>query len=330
MRGMRTTFALLLAVAGNAQAGTADCDGDAARVLHAAAHAATDARAYWLDGTRIRWPAQPADARYRLVASSSAGLCSCAASGLVRHRVTDPYSDQPDRPPTRGAATSADLDASPRTPALKPAGWDRRAAPAPRRWRSTDMAIYELHVRDFSIGDASVPPATAASTWPSPSRSQRHAPPARAGRRRPDRRAPAAGVRHRQRARSRLRHAAIRAGGRARQRRAAGRGDGRQRRTPTASTGATTRSTSTRPKAATPAMRPTARCASSSSADGAGAARAGLRVGMDVVYNHTTAIRPERRSVLDRIVPGYYHRLDANGDGRDLSTCCDNTATEHR
>jgi hypothetical protein len=39
---------------------------------------------------------------------------------------------------------------------------------------------------------------------------------------------------------------------------------------------------------------------------------AGLRVGMDVVYNHTTACGPERaESVLDRIVPGYYHRLNA-------------------
>jgi pullulanase len=38
---------------------------------------------------------------------------------------------------------------------------------------------------------------------------------------------------------------------------------------------------------------------------------AGLRVGMDVVYNHTTASGQHPQSVLDRIVPGYYHRLDA-------------------
>jgi pullulanase len=55
---------------------------------------------------------------------------------------------------------------------------------------------------------------------------------------------------------------------------------------------------------------------------------AGLRVGMDVVYNHTTVSGQEERSVLDRIVPGYYHRLDANGKV-ERSTCCDNTATEH-
>jgi pullulanase len=33
--------------------------------------------------------------------------------------------------------------------------------------------------------------------------------------------------------------------------------------------------------------------------------------------------------VLDRIVPGYYHRLNADG-AVERSTCCDNTATEHR
>jgi pullulanase/glycogen debranching enzyme len=41
--------------------------------------------------------------------------------------------------------------------------------------------------------------------------------------------------------------------------------------------------------------------------------RAGLRVGMDVVYNHTYASGQDRWSVLDRIVPGYYHRLDEAG-----------------
>ncbi len=56
--------------------------------------------------------------------------------------------------------------------------------------------------------------------------------------------------------------------------------------------------------------------------------RAGLRVGMDVVYNHTSAAGQQEKAVLDRIVPGYYHRLDAQGRV-EHSTCCDNTATEH-
>ena len=54
----------------------------------------------------------------------------------------------------------------------------------------------------------------------------------------------------------------------------------------------------------------------------------GLRVVMDVVYNHTNASGQTDNSVLDRVVPGYYHRL--NGDGNvEKSTCCENTATEH-
>jgi pullulanase/glycogen debranching enzyme len=57
--------------------------------------------------------------------------------------------------------------------------------------------------------------------------------------------------------------------------------------------------------------------------------RAGLRVGMDMVYNHTSASGQKARSVLDRIVPGYYQRLDAQGRV-ETSTCCANTATEHR
>ncbi len=56
--------------------------------------------------------------------------------------------------------------------------------------------------------------------------------------------------------------------------------------------------------------------------------QAGLRVGMDVVYNHTTASGQKEKSVLDRIVPGYYHRLNADG-AVEQSTCCENTATEN-
>lgn len=56
--------------------------------------------------------------------------------------------------------------------------------------------------------------------------------------------------------------------------------------------------------------------------------RAGLRVGMDVVYNHTFADGQNEKSVLDRIVPGYYQRLNDKGEV-EHSTCCSNTATEN-
>jgi pullulanase-type alpha-1,6-glucosidase len=54
----------------------------------------------------------------------------------------------------------------------------------------------------------------------------------------------------------------------------------------------------------------------------------GLRVVMDVVYNHTNASGQSNNSVLDRVVPGYYHRLNADGNV-EQSTCCQNTATEN-
>ncbi len=54
----------------------------------------------------------------------------------------------------------------------------------------------------------------------------------------------------------------------------------------------------------------------------------GLRVVMDVVYNHTAAGGQADTSVLDRIVPGYYQRLLADGSVAN-STCCANTAPEN-
>ncbi|HZH34599.1 MAG TPA: hypothetical protein VEX64_07140, partial [Pyrinomonadaceae bacterium] len=53
-----------------------------------------------------------------------------------------------------------------------------------------------------------------------------------------------------------------------------------------------------------------------------------LQVVMDVVYNHTSSSGQNAKSVLDRVVPGYYHRLNTQGD-IERSTCCENTATEN-
>ena len=60
----------------------------------------------------------------------------------------------------------------------------------------------------------------------------------------------------------------------------------------------------------------------------AGLNGAGLGVVLDVVYNHTSAAGTDPRSVLDQIVPGYYHRLLPDGTVAN-STCCANTAPEH-
>ena len=56
----------------------------------------------------------------------------------------------------------------------------------------------------------------------------------------------------------------------------------------------------------------------------------GFRVVMDVVYNHTHQYGLAKNSVLDKIVPGYYHRLNPVSGEVEQSTCytCGNTATE--
>ncbi|MGX7828627.1 pullulanase-type alpha-1,6-glucosidase [Actinokineospora sp. 24-640] len=54
----------------------------------------------------------------------------------------------------------------------------------------------------------------------------------------------------------------------------------------------------------------------------------GNKVVVDVVYNHTTASGDAASSVLDKVVPGYYQRLDALG-AVATSTCCANTAPEN-
>lgn len=56
--------------------------------------------------------------------------------------------------------------------------------------------------------------------------------------------------------------------------------------------------------------------------------RANLQVVLDVVFNHTAQSGQGDKSVLDKVVPGYYQRLDASG-AVQKSTCCENVATEH-
>ncbi|KAH6784145.1 limit dextrinase [Perilla frutescens var. hirtella] len=57
--------------------------------------------------------------------------------------------------------------------------------------------------------------------------------------------------------------------------------------------------------------------------------RIGVRVVLDVVYNHLQANGPyDENSVLDKIVPGYYLRRNLDGF-IEHSTCTNNTASEH-
>lgn len=52
-----------------------------------------------------------------------------------------------------------------------------------------------------------------------------------------------------------------------------------------------------------------------------------LRVALDMVYNHTFASGLYTQAVLDKVVPGYYHRYDNRGIIQS-SSCCADTAAE--
>ncbi|MDO9285413.1 MAG: DUF3372 domain-containing protein [Aquabacterium sp.] len=242
-------------------------------------------------------------------------------TGLVRQRVTDPY------------ATSLGAD-SRRTwigrldaPATLPAGW--ASAPRPRPLlHNTDLAVYELHVRDFSIGDTSVSAAQrgkyAAFVQPR-SRGMRHlAALARAGLTdvhllpvfdfasvpevgcvTPS--VPAAAPD------SPAQQAAVMA---------VAAQDCFNWGYDPLHFNAPEGSYASRPDDGAVRIREFRQMVMALH-------RTGLRVGMDVVYNHLSASGQHPQSVLDRIVPGYYHRLDAAGQ-IERSTCCDNSATEHR
>lgn len=240
-------------------------------------------------------------------------------TGIVRNRVTDPYSVALTADSRRSVVFDLDADA------LKPAGWDAQATPvlaAP-----TDQVVYELHVRDFSRDDASVPAA-------------------HRGRYSAFAQADSDGVRH------------------LRLLREAGVSDAHllpvfdlatvpetgciEPDVPDAAPDSAAQQAAVMAVAArdcfnwgydplhfnvpegsfaSDAADPATRIVEFRQMVQALHAQ-GLRVGMDVVYNHTSASGQHPQSVLDRIVPGYYHRYDAEGRV-ERSTCCDNTATEH-
>lgn len=242
------------------------------------------------------------------------------SAGLVRNLVTDPYSISLTTDSRRSYI--ADLD----TPRLKPAGWDKSRAPN-KVAAQTDMTVYELHVRDFSINDSTVSAANRGKyTAFTETRSN--------------------GMKH---------LAALSK---------AGLTDIHL--LPVYDIGSVPEQGCVTPDIANTAPDGEQQQAavekvkfqdcynwgydpyhynapegsySTDPADGAkriiefrqmvqALHKAGLRVGMDVVYNHTYIAGQNEKSVLDRVVPGYYHRLNARG-GIERSTCCDNTATEN-
>lgn len=241
-------------------------------------------------------------------------------TGMVRNRVTDPYAVSL----TANSKRSGILDLA--RADTKPEQWDQRAKRLGRT-RATDMVIYELHVRDFSVNDPSVPAAHRGKYLAFTDTDSQ-------------------GMRHlRQLAEAGLTDVhllpvfdiatipelncvepVI-----------TGNGDSTNPQTIiqnqksqdcfnwgydpfhfTAPEG----SYATNPE--DPRVRVREFRAMVQSLN-----RLGLSVGMDVVYNHTSAAGQDAKSVLDRIVPGYYQRLNAQG-GVETSTCCQNTATEHR
>ena len=60
-----------------------------------------------------------------------------------------------------------------------------------------------------------------------------------------------------------------------------------------------------------------------------GLSTAGLATVMDVVYNHTNSSGQGGTSVLDKIVPGYYHRRDRKNGAVTGDSCCADTAPEN-
>ena len=240
-------------------------------------------------------------------------------TGLVRNRVTDPWA----LGLTANSARSVVVDLT--HPSLRPAGWTQRRVPPLRR--VTDQVIYELHVRDFSVRDSTVPTE-------------------HRGRYLAFTHSRSVGMRH-------LRDLAR-----------AGMTDVHLLPVFDIATIPETGCVSVQPTGAPDAETQQALATANAAADcfnwgydplhytvpeGSYATNAddfavrirefrqmvqalnaaGLRVGMDVVYNHTSAAGQQPQSVLDRVVPGYYQRLDANG-AVETSTCCANTATEHR
>jgi len=245
---------------------------------------------------------------------------------VVTNEVTDPYSLALATDSARSLAASID------TPATQPPGWAGTRKPSFPKTEA--VSIYELHVRDFSIGDTSVPAAERgtylAFTRQSSDGMQHLRRMAQAGvthlhllpvfdiatvpERRADQAEPPCDLPAITAAEGPASPAQQECVGQVRDTDGFNWGYDPWHYTAPEGSYATDPEGTTRTRQFRQMVQ--------------GINRAGLRVVMDVVYNHTTASGQDERSVLDRVVPGYYHRLDENG-AVATSTCCANTATEH-
>ena len=240
-------------------------------------------------------------------------------TGLVRNRVTDPYSLSLNTDSQR--SWIGRLDA----PLLQPAGWAATPRPATVQ-AATDLVVYELHVRDFSASDLSVPPPHRGkylAFTDADSLGMRHL-----------RALAAAGV-------TDLHllpvfdFATVPEQG-CMTPEVSGLPDGEEQQARVMASAATDcfnwgydpwHYTAPEGSYATDAADGGVRILEFRRMVQALHAT-GLRVGMDMVYNHTSAAGQKASAVLDRIVPGYYQRLNAQG-AVETSTCCANTATEN-
>lgn len=240
-------------------------------------------------------------------------------NSIVNNEVTDPYSVSLNANGQRSFIGNLD------SAALKPRGWDYQYIPALAH--PADIALYELHIRDFSASDLTVPPAHRGKYLAFADEYS-------------------AGVRHlRGLARSGMTHvhllpsfdfASVSESGCT---------------TPVIPSAAP--DSNTQQAAVTAAqdtdcfnwgydpVHYTAPEGSYSTNANDGAVRVrefremvkalhetGLRVTMDVVYNHTSGSQQGPVSVLDKIVPTYYYRL--NNKGYILNdSCCADTAAEN-